>query len=184
MIQGTTPTHTFTMQIPADTIKRIRIVYAQNKEVLFVKEKESCIPTSIDTDGSIYNGVGYKDGYRLSSSGGVSSTAVSTATHTGFIKFKAGEILRVKIVGGAELNGAGNYVNFYGLDFGLVKMDYPESYKNAQYGTWETLDNGDTLITLTNYMSGLTVGQEYYIRVSLNPVKGANLIITVNEEIE
>ena len=33
------------------------------------------VPISTDTDGSIFNGVGYKDNVRLSSSGGISSSA-------------------------------------------------------------------------------------------------------------
>lgn len=141
------------------------------------------VSTSIDSDGSIYNGTGYKDGYRLSSSGGVSGTAVATATHTGFIKIKAGDIIRIKVDGGFVEDGSGNYFNFYGTNFALVKADYPSYLSNGYYGTNETLSDGSTLMTLTNYLSGLTEGNDYYLRVSLNPCKGAALTITVNEEI-
>ncbi len=42
MIQGSTPTHTFTLPIKVESIDKIRIVYAQNDKVLFVKNKEDC----------------------------------------------------------------------------------------------------------------------------------------------
>lgn len=145
------------------------------------------VPTSIDTNGSIYNGTGYKDGYRLSSSGGVSGTAVEKATHTGFIKFKKGDIIRVLDKGGWDyIDGvSGNYFNFYNIsDFSLVTADYPSSYNNGTYGTTETLADGSTLITMfTNTNSSLTANTEYYLRISFNPGNGANLIVTVNEEI-
>ena len=138
---------------------------------------------SIDTDGSIYNGTGYKDGYRLSSSGGVSSSAVSTATHTGFMPFTKGDIIRIKIIGGFAQSGSGNYVNFYNSSYGLVKADYPENWKGGTYGTTETLADGSTLITgFTANQLGVTSAVAYF-RVSLNPAKGANLVITINEEI-
>ena len=37
MIVGTTPTHTFNLKISTDNILKVRIVYAQDDNVLFVK---------------------------------------------------------------------------------------------------------------------------------------------------
>lgn len=45
------------------------------------------IPTSIDTDGSIFNGVGYKKSHRLNSSGAV-TTATAAHVVCGFIPAK------------------------------------------------------------------------------------------------
>ena len=59
----------------------------------------------------------------------------------------------------------------------------PETWKGGTYGTTETLEDGSTLITgFTANQSGVTSAVAYF-RVSLNPCKGANLTITVNEEI-
>lgn len=170
------------------TVKKVSIAAGDVKQiaingVVVWSGVNNLVSTSIDSDGSIYNGIGYKDGYRLSSSGGVSGTAVPTATHTGFIKFKAGDIIRIKVDGGFVEGGSGNYFNFYNTNFGLVKADYPSYLNNGNYGTIENLSDGSTLMTLTNYTIGLTEGSEYYLRVSLNPCKGADLTITVNEEI-
>ena len=43
MIRGTTPTHTFTLPFNTDILSDIRVIYAQDDEVLFVKRKEDCI---------------------------------------------------------------------------------------------------------------------------------------------
>lgn len=144
---------------------------------------KNLVPTSTDANGNVYNGTGYKDGYRLSSSGGVSGTPLSTATHTGFIKFAKGDIIRIKINGGWSPSGSGNYVCFYDKNFKLVKADYPENWKGGTYGVTETLSDGSTLATGFTANQGGTTSACVYFRVSLNPAKGANLIVTVNEEI-
>lgn len=43
MIRGTTPTHTFVLPIQRDLVKKLRIIYAQRDNVLFVKEMDECI---------------------------------------------------------------------------------------------------------------------------------------------
>lgn len=55
---------------------------------------EDLIATSIDTDGSIYEGIGYKLGYRLNSSGG--ETAMANSIITGYIPYEQGDIFLVK----------------------------------------------------------------------------------------
>ena len=147
------------------------------------EEIVNLVPTSTDTDGTIYNGTGYKDGYRLSSSGSVSSNPEPNATHTGFIKVKQGDVIRIKILGGFAQSGGGNYICFYNGSFGLIKADYPENWVNGTYGTTETLSDGSVLITgFTANQDSVTTATEYF-RVSLNPARGANLIVTVNQEI-
>ena len=42
MIRGTTPTHVFNLSIDTADLKRIRIIYAQNDDVVLVKEAEAC----------------------------------------------------------------------------------------------------------------------------------------------
>lgn len=93
------------------------------------------VPLSTDTDGSIYNGTGYKDNVRLSSSGGVSSSAQTGSVTTGFIPWKNTDIIRIK---GAQLLGnssghwyfymynssksplsSGGYVDYVSIDAGV-----------------------------------------------------------------
>ena len=43
MIRGTTPTHTFTLPFDVARVKQIRILYAQNRNVLVTKETADCV---------------------------------------------------------------------------------------------------------------------------------------------
>ena len=42
MIRGTTPTHTFRHNIAAETIYKVRVIYAQDNVVILTKENEAC----------------------------------------------------------------------------------------------------------------------------------------------
>lgn len=42
MILGTTPTHTFTLPLETDLCKEIRIIYAQDDQVVLVKTLSQC----------------------------------------------------------------------------------------------------------------------------------------------
>ena len=42
MIQGTTPTHIFTLPFDGEIIHDVRIIYSQNDKVVFVKNSEDC----------------------------------------------------------------------------------------------------------------------------------------------
>lgn len=42
MIQGTTPTHQFTIPMDASSVDKVRVTYAQKDQVLLVKENEDC----------------------------------------------------------------------------------------------------------------------------------------------
>ena len=68
---------------------------------------ENLVPTSIDTDGSIFNGTGYKDTTRLNSSGVVTSQANSTSI--GFIPAKKGDKFQISGVRFASSAAGGVY---------------------------------------------------------------------------
>ena len=74
------------------------------------------IPTSIDRDGSIYNGVGYKNGYKLNSSG--AETARADRTVTGFIQFQFGQTINFDRFAGTESSNGGLY--FFASDFSCI----------------------------------------------------------------
>lgn len=73
------------------------------------------VPTSIDTDGSVLNGVGYVGQTRLSSSGETKSNNYTTTT--GFISAKANDVIR--IAGGIFSTG-GDYVCTYDSNFSFL----------------------------------------------------------------
>ncbi len=144
------------------------------------------VPTSTDTDGSIYNGTGYKDNVRLSSSGGVSSTAQNGSVTTGFIPCTNKDVLRIK---GAEWLTATNghyYLIFYNEDKTKKIEVSAETYNAGVVGTGFTYDEA-TGVTTFDFRKTSLVTSGYadgaiFIRINAYG-KGADLIVTVNEEI-
>lgn len=153
------------------------------------------VPISTDTDGSIYNGVGYKENVRLSSSGGISGTAQTGSVTTGFIPFPYGDktIIRMKGV---------NWVNVYDVvSTGHYYINfYDSSKKFLAYLSVGEAPNYTHVVTVTRDTNGVesikwseTYGtsnsllqyvrnQAAYIRITAYG-KGANMIVTINEEI-
>lgn len=147
------------------------------------------VPISIDTDGSIYNGVGYIDKYRLSSSGALKSNTYSVAT--GFIPAKPGDTIRIGGLVWHTDNHAANYLCAYDADFNYIGATYRVA---STYGTriWDTRELVDgvaiikLLSTVTNiaYIRVSTIG-EHESTTTGTPTKqdGSKLIVTVNQEI-
>ena len=140
------------------------------------------VPISTDADGNVYNGTGYKDGYRINSRG--AEAELSGFTATGFIPFTKGQTIRIGGEG-ITFDRYGCIVMFYDLnkttliDRGIGH----DKVGNTAYGTWTTeetsvfcLDPNDT------YPNTLTTEQGY-IRISAKG-SGANLIVTLDEKIE
>lgn len=142
------------------------------------------VPYSIDTDKSIFNGVGYVGKTRLSSSGATKSA--SRVSTTGFIPASSGAVIRVP----AEyFDGASSYVCSYNSSFGFIAA----VNSGGAYGGGTVVTDGNTKeITLPNNSSIA------YVRVSMewssvdtgfasatDNTQGPceHMIVTVNEEI-
>lgn len=136
------------------------------------------IPLSVDASGAIYNGVGYKPGVLLNSSG--SEISGSGTFVSGFIPVKKGDVIRVKDTSSSAIDmtciftlttdkaGAANC--------GKTISDIS---KNALYGT----------ITINgNAVTWDTSGIGYYFWNSFSWLRvtttSANSVVTVNEEIK
>lgn len=140
------------------------------------------VPTSIDASGNIFNTVGYKDGYRINSSG--AEAEGSHMSVTGFIPYTHGQTIRL---GGANIafNAYGCMMYFYhsdkstygGLDYGKVG--------NTTFGTWDTTEDN------TAFAFTPAAGQFYndvaYVRISASVRNagdtGAGMIVTIDEKI-
>ena len=122
------------------------------------------LPLAIDSDNSIFNGLGYKDGYRLNSLGAVVQDTTGTVSVTGFIPCKSGDIVRFKGI----TRGAQNYIHQYKSDF--------TKYGNSFY--WKDLtEESDGTYVFDKSLESTTK----YLRFSFGRFN--NAIITVNEEI-
>ena len=154
------------------------------------------VPISTDTDGSIFNGVGYIENRRLSSSGGLSSSAQNGSVTTGFIPWY-GDTTVLRLKGVEWIGAAATYGGHYYLTF------YDENKKsrggNNDYIAPVNLSNLTHILTATKDENGVETfvfNKDYgttnmflewvrtasYFRITARG-KGANMIVTVNEEI-
>lgn len=143
------------------------------------------LPEAVDADKTtIYNGVGYKDGARLSSSGAVSELA--GAFLTGFIPVKVGDVFRFN--GNYIKSDWDNYAtaNTSWYDESLSPIDIG-NMSNFEADTWTTdvVENADGYITqfkINNWGHLSNWKNVAYVRFTLIG-SGDGCIITANEEI-
>ena len=152
------------------------------------------VPISTDTDGSIYNKVGYKENARLSSSGGVSSSAQNGSVTTGFIPWH-GDTTVLRMKGVEWLNAYSKYGGHHYLNY------YDGNKKFLTYISSQVFHVGNSghLLTVTRDANGVetvkwsetygdtneslnAVRQAKYVRITAQG-KGADMIVTINEEI-
>lgn len=150
------------------------------------------VPLSIDTNGSIFNGVGYQEGYRMSSSGALKAQTNSVVT--GFIP--ANRSAEIRMSGVSWIPTASNgycYIAFYDENFSQLATinQHVSSASNgvANIGNAKGLINSDksksnitTVDGITTFNIAYGTGDFAYIRISAEG-KGKDFIVTVNEEI-
>ena len=161
-------------------------LYAQGVRMIAVTENSytNLVPLSIDTNGNVYNGTGYMDGYRLNSSGAV--VAAEGCTHTGYIPYVADSVIRSKGSTAGSASAAGQYITFYDSNFTLVALESLGTATSGDRanGTYVTGDDGYDIFTFDCYTVQDTQETAFaYFRISHASCNGNNLIITINEEI-
>ena len=131
-----------------------------------------------DPDGTeLYGGVGYKEGYRWSSSSGGETGGTGYARLTGWMPYTQGGLLRLKYFGfDRKNNGYGGYAS--GGYLVLRKQDGTYATKtlgwqDTDYVERELSDTGITHFRISGYCS-----PNYQTTVLLNPP-----IVTINEQI-
>ena len=141
------------------------------------------LPSAIDTDGSIYNGVGWEAGYRLGSDG--APTGQNDSYLTGFIPVKFGDVVHLKNVKWQNgvttgLNSGNQRVSFYDAN----KTHLGQTNAIGLGGTLSGVKDANgiwTQFTVKNF-SGVTLDNAAYFRMNCAEISGDS-IITVNEEI-
>lgn len=135
---------------------------------------------STNQDGTIYNGQGYKVGYRVRSGGTEATEASSTCT--GFIPLKNGDTLRIS----PPFSGMNteNAINFYKSDFTVFGQitDSGAVYGSCTSAYKTTVINGVSSLTLDSRHNDTIA----YVRITHSTTvtsNGANFIITINQEI-
>lgn len=176
------------ISISAGDVKQIEI----DGVVVWKGGYKNWVPLSTDTDGSIYNGVGYKDNTRLSSSGGVSGSAQAGSATVGFIPCTAYDVIRLKgavWLGTHASFGGHYYINYYDADKkflgGFADSAYVGNYDRFVSITYDA-SNGVTTFynnmdaTSSSYIE--SIEKAAYVRFNAYG-KGADMIVTINEEI-
>lgn len=141
------------------------------------------LPSATDTDGSIYNGVGWEKGYRLGSDGAPS--VQNDSYLTGFIPVKFGDVVHLKNVKWQNgvttgLNSGNQRVAFYDAN----KVHLGQTNAIGLGGTLSGVKDDNniwTQFTVKNW-SGVDIGSAAYFRLNCAEISGDS-IITVNEEI-
>lgn len=160
-------------------------------------EYTNLVPTAIDANGAIYNGKGYKDGYRLSSSG--AEKEQDNSTLTGYISCTKNDIIRLTgvvfgaygeegtdgVTGGNGIGALYSYLAIYDSNKTLLHCMQGEnatlSANNVSVSGWSYPIAQNTDI-MTFDFSNYEGADMAYIRI--NAVgSGANMIITKNKEI-
>lgn len=184
--------------IPEGEVKQI----ASGSTILWKKGYTNLVPTAIDTNGSIFNGTGYRDGYRLSSSGNLSSQAITTTT--GYIRCKSTDVIRMAGLSFLPTTGY-NYLAFFDANFTLLgsiniakHTSFSSGYQNVVRGNVSHVTGGSQN-TCPSVVNGVTTFDHYQFNASADKVayfrvngqwaegsgkSGANMIVTVNEEID
>lgn len=173
--------------VPEGDVIRIEL----GDTLLWKREPVNVVPQSIDTDGSIYEGTGYLEGYRVSSSGALK--AQTNTVTTGFIAATPAHKIRMSGITW-EKPGAGiyNYIIFYDSNFKLLQTmnvtNTDTNFSNLGAGSVVETDkskhsvvkdaNGVYTFNLT-YKSGASYA---YIRLSVTG-KGSDMFVTLNEDI-
>lgn len=139
------------------------------------------VRSSIDTDGSTYNGTGYKDGYRVGSSGSLAEYTGYTVS--GYIELPADGQAHTLRLGGAGITWSsyGCQVVVYDAAFtpSPATMNYSQ-IGNTGFGTWDTTEG--TAFTLT-WTAGHAFSTAKYLRISAKG-SGANMVVTIDQPIE
>lgn len=157
------------------------VITATTVQTVVPPSYDNRVDDSIDTDGSIYNGTGYQEGYRLNSSG--TTTQASGAINSGFIPYN-GEVIRVWGTTNSTVGYSGNYIHCYDSSFNLINGADMSNAVNVG-GTWESVD-GKYMLTFDpstgNYAADFA--KAAYIRCGFAVCTGENFVVTLDEAIE
>lgn len=143
------------------------------------------IKISTDTDGSIYNGTGFKSGVYISSNDGSIGTRNGIST-TGFIPIKKGDVVRLQNVG--LVIGASNASDLRVATYNSSKQFL--KFVNAS-NTYALIDSNSGVKNSTNELVEFTINGENtlfvddaaYMRICTDRIADDS-VITINEPIE
>jgi hypothetical protein len=147
------------------------------------------VPTSIDANGAIYNGCGYKNSTRMSSSGGEKEASYNIAF--GYIPVSGGDIIRFKGKGKDgtdaiwyDTRQAAHYICVYDADFNFLYSGTPTGdYDTSSFIESMSLEDSVSIIKLKDVVNIAYFRMSLAHGYSASGMDGTTAIITVNEKI-
>ena len=138
------------------------------------------LPLAVDTDGTVYNGSGFKQNMRWSnSSNNFKDAGGDNWDVTGYIAVKQGDILRLKNI--TWQDGSYSRMNIYNADFEkFSEAVYSSLTSNASYGAVTDGNGNITQFTIPDWSDFAAIA---YIRINCQDLDGTS-VITINEPIE
>lgn len=168
-------------------------VHAASGEYEYVPKFTNLVPTSIGTNGSVYNGKGYKLNTGLNNGGG-ENTSITSNMVTGFIPI-TGPYHTYRIAGNnIGFDRYGCSICFYKSDFSLAKiLTYDKvgiAASDGVYYSGKVIKEETTLLTLITDLSNISgnayvagIADATYIRVSVSG-QCPDLAVTIDEQVE
>lgn len=156
---------------------------------------ENLVPASIDTTGAIYNGTGYRDGFRLvanSTAHTVTEEAYAGMTVTGYMPMVDNDVIRINADAWAQVSPRYAIVFLYDGEFNPLAMyTYNGSASGLSGNTPNVLaDNGPNAVTTENGVTTIALvpnaysadlGKTRYFRFAAAG-NGADMIVTINQD--
>lgn len=139
--------------------------------VTTIEVKENLLTSAIDTSGAVFNGTGYKSGFRLSTSDGGERT-LSGSYISGFIPVVAGQTITLKNVGTAAVSGTASYLIWF------KSLRTNDLNRQLALSTISTNSDGSLTITLDEATHGGDHTDVQYFRLSCSYL-GADTEINV-----
>lgn len=143
------------------------------------------IKISTDTDGSVYNGTGFKSGVYISSSDGTIGTRDGIST-TGFIPIKRGDVVRMQNVGFIiKASNASNlrFATYNSSKQFLKFVNASNTYTFIESNVGITNSNNELVEFTIKGDNALFVTDAAYMRICTDRIFDDS-IITINEPIE
>lgn len=122
--------------------------------VVAVAPPTNLLPLAIDTDSSIFNGTGYKSGYRLSTSDG-GEREQSGMYISGFIPVSAGQTVTLKNVGTETVNFNNSYLIWY------TALDTSKINEQVTLNTVTANEDGSLTITVPSNKTYFRLSSSY-----------------------
>jgi hypothetical protein len=141
------------------------------------------VSTSTNSNGDVFNGVGYKENVRLNSSG--TEADLKSAICSGFIPYNR-EDIRAYGARTENLEAGAFYVCFYTSNHTTIGVIPGREFSGSNAGLTSEMVDDKLLLTIdasevTNTNWAQYIENAAYIRVSMSTCSGQVFVVTLNE---